>query len=113
MRRIECPICRGHKCVVCKGTGMYEIRGDVWADVQLPLISQFIHDNLFILSQIYSNMYGSDVKRESLGMLKKDWEVWVFASLTGSMWFCINVKTADTRSFDNEGALKKWLALEK
>jgi len=65
------------------------------------------------MRRIYSNMYGSDVKRESLGMLKKDWEVWVFASLTGSMWFCINVKTADTRSFDNEGALKKWLALEK
>ena len=112
-RRIECPICRGHKCVVCKGTGLYEIRGEVWADVQLPLVSQFMHDNLFTLSNMYSNMYGSTIKTQSLGMLKRDWEVWVFASLGGSIWFCINTKTAETRTFNNEGGLKKWLASGK
>ena len=112
-RTIECPICRGNKCVVCRGTGIFNIPGELWVDIQEPLVAQYIHDNLFLVSQMYSTMYGNGIEVESLGMLKKNWEVWVFASLVGSIWFCINTKTADTRLFNSEGGMKKWLASGK
>ena len=70
-RTIECPVCRGNKCVVCRGTGIFEIRGDIWADVQQPHVAQYVHDNLSIVSHLFTQMYGSSIEVRSLGMLKK------------------------------------------
>ena len=111
-RRIECPVCRGNKCAACRGTGMFEIRGDIWADIQQPLVAQYVHDNLTIVSHLFSQMYGSGIEVKSLGMLKKHWEIWLITSLVGSLWFCVKTD-GQVRVFNSEGGMKKWLASGK
>jgi len=113
VREIECPVCEGNKCIVCNGTGFFEISGEVWASIQQPHIIQYVHDNLPILSKEYNTMYGSGMNMKTLGILKKNWEVLEVSSLIGSMWICINIQTAETKHFYKEGGLKKWLVLEK
>jgi len=113
VREIECPVCEGNKCIVCNGTGFFEISGEVWAGIQQPHVIQYVHDNLPILSKDYNTIYGSGMVMKSLGVLKKNWEVLEISSLIGSMWICVNIQTAETKHFYKEGGLKKWLVLEK
>jgi len=113
VREIECPVCEGNKCIVCNGTGFFEISGEVWAGIQQPHVIQYVHENLPILSKDYNTIYGSGMVMKSLGVLKKNWEVLEISSLIGSMWICVNIQTAETKHFYKEGGLKKWLVLEK
>ena len=110
-RTIKCPICEGKGCRVCE-EGFYKFDGEVWVEVQQPLVIKYLKDNIEIVAKELNLIFGLTPKVTTEQIIFGH-RIDRIDTTSGSIWVAFPEKGGKPRYFKTERGLKIWLASEK
>ena len=110
--QIQCPICKGNKCVVCKMTGSLAIDVAPKIPIQRAHIIKYVMENMQDVSQELTRMYGLVPEigtKEVVVVNEGQYEIVQVSSLGGACWIVNRLDELETpRYFTALKDLKKF-----
>ena len=110
--QIECPICKGNKCIVCNMTGNLKIDVAPKIPIQRAHIIKYVMENMQDVSQELTRMYGLVPEigtKEVVVVNEGQYEIVQISSLGGACWVVNRLDELETpRYFTALKDLKKF-----
>tara|TARA_R110001592_G_scaffold72383_6_gene220993 strand:+ start:3982 stop:4386 length:405 start_codon:yes stop_codon:yes gene_type:complete len=86
---VQCPICEGNKCKVCKMSGSLKIKVAPKIPIQRAHIIKYVRDNIHEVAGELTRMYGlipEIATREIIEVENGQYEIVQISSLGGACW---------------------------
>lgn len=110
--KIQCPICKGNKCVVCKMTGNLAIDVAPKIPIQRAHIIKYVVDNIHDVAGEITKKYGLTPEiqtKEVLEINDGQFEIVQISSLGGACWVVNRLDALDTpRYFTSRQEVEKF-----
>ena len=110
--KIQCPICKGNKCVVCNMTGSLAIDVAPKIPIQRAHIIKYVVDNIHEVAREITRKYGLTPEVNTLEVLEvngSQYEIVQVSSLGGVCWVVKCLTELDTpRYFTSRQDLDKF-----
>jgi len=110
--QIQCPICKGNKCVVCNMTGSIKIDVAPKIPIQRAHIIKYVVDNIHDVANEITKKYGLTPEiqtKEVLEINDGQFEIVQISSLGGACWVVNRLDALDTpRYFTSRQELEKF-----
>ena len=110
--QIQCPICKGNKCVVCNMSGTLKIDVAPKIPIQRAHIVKYVVDNIHDISGEITRMYGlvPEINTQEVIIVNEgQYEVVQISSLGGACWVVNRLDSLETpRYFTSRKELDKF-----
>ncbi|BCV03183.1 MAG: hypothetical protein CM15mV62_540 [uncultured marine virus] len=110
--QIQCPICKGNKCIVCNMSGSIKIDVAPKIPIQRAHIIKYVVDNIHDVASEITKKYGLTPEiqtREVLEVNDGQFEIVQVSSLGGACWVVNRLDKLDTpRYFTSRQELEKF-----
>mgnify|MGYP003134655191 FL=1 len=110
--QIQCPICKGNKCIVCNMSGSIKIDVAPKIPIQRAHIIKYVVDNIHEVASEITKKYGLTPEiqtREVLEVNDGQFEIVQISSLGGACWVVNRLDKLDTpRYFTSRQELEKF-----
>jgi len=110
--QIQCPICKGNKCIVCNMSGSIKIDVAPKIPIQRAHIIKYVVDNIHEVASEITKKYGLTPEiqtREVLEVNDGQFEIVQVSSLGGACWVVNRLDKLDTpRYFTSRQELEKF-----
>jgi len=110
--QIQCPICKGNKCIVCNMTGALKIDVAPKIPIQRAHIIKYVVENIHDIAREITRKYGLVPEVNTLEVLEINngqYEIVQVSSLGGACWVVNRLDELDTpRYFTSRKELDKF-----
>ena len=97
--QIKCPICEGHKCHVCKMTGVLKIDVAPKIPIQRAHIVKYVVENIHDIAGEITRMYGlvPEINTQEVIVVNEgQYEIVQVSSLGGACWVVNRLDTLES-----------------
>ena len=97
--QIKCPICEGHKCHVCKMTGVLKIDVAPKIPIQRAHIVKYVVENIHDIAGEITRMYGlvPEINTQEVIVVNEgQYEIVQVSSLGGACWVVYRLDTLES-----------------
>ena len=110
--QIKCPICEGHKCHVCKMTGVLKIDVAPKIPIQRAHIVKYVVENIHDIAGEITRMYGlvPEINTQEVIVVNEgQYEIVQVSSFGGACWVVNRLDTLESpRYFKSRSELDKF-----